>query len=166
MTTIEDLSPDQFALVASWLTRPDTNRWLTGEWRGRQVEPTTIAIAVRSKRNRLFLVRTDGNPSGLVALADIDLPDGTAMVWYALGDLQLAGRGVTSRAVRLVAEVAFNSLGLSSLHAWIMEDNVPSRRVLQKSGFRDAGRLREASRSGERLVDRLYFDLLPKDLAG
>lgn len=161
MTSIEDLAPDHFETVAAWLSRPEINKWLTGEWRDREVVATTIAVAVRNKRSRLFLVRHEGAPCGLVALADIDLADRTAMIWYILGEANLSGRGITSEAVRLLAKEAFGSGGVSSLYAWIMEDNVPSRKVLEKAGFREAGRIRGATRSSGRQVDRVYFDLLP-----
>ena len=32
------------------------------------IDPTVIGVAVRYKRNRFFLVRSDGVPCGLVAL--------------------------------------------------------------------------------------------------
>lgn len=163
MTTIEDLAPAHFETVAAWLARPEINRWLTGEWRGRDVTASTIAIAVRNKRNRIFLVRHDAQPAGLVALSEIDVHDRIANVWYVLGEAGFGGRGITSEAVRQLARSGFESLGLRALHAWIMEDNVASRRVLEKAGFREAGRLRRAAASLDRQVDRVYFDLLPDD---
>ncbi len=161
--SIEDLAPEQFELVAGWLSRPEVNRWLTSEWRDRQVQAATIAMAVRNKRNRLFLVIHDGVPCGLAALADIDSVDRTAMVWYVLGEPELAGRGITSAAVRLVARKAFDELGLASLYAWIMDDNAASRRVLEGTGFRLAGRIRGATCSAGRQADRVNFDLVALD---
>ena len=52
----------------------------------------------------------------------------------------------------------FNELSLASIYAWIMEGNEPSRTVLEKNGFLEAGKLRKASRSGEYQVDRIIFD--------
>ncbi len=146
-------------MVARWLSRPDVNQWLSSEWRGRVIEPALIAIAVRNKRNRFFLVRTNGAACGFVALADLDIVDRIAMVWYALGDPSSGGAGVTTAAVGLLARIAFESLDLEALHAWVIEGNEPSRRVLLKNGFRESGRLRNAAvRDGAR-VDRIYFDL-------
>lgn len=166
MVAIEDLLPEYFELVAGWLSRPNTNRWLTSEWRDREVSPSMIAIAVRNRRNRLFLVKNDGIPSGLVGLSDIDLPDKTAMIWYVLGDLALSGRGITSDAVLKLENFAFSQMGLSSLYAWIMEDNIASERVLLKAGFERAGCLRLAANSAGRQVSRVYFDIThPGDVA-
>ncbi len=163
MVTVEALVPDQFQQAAEWLSQPETNRWLTSEWRGRQVDPVTIALVVRNKRNRLFLVRWDGQPCGVVGLADIDPPDRVAMVWYALGEKAFGGKGITTEAVRQVVQRAFAELALRSVYAWIMEDNVGSRRVLEKAGFREAGRIRSATCSADAQVDRVYFDVCSDD---
>lgn len=123
-----------------------------------------VAITVRNRRNRLFLVRFAGEPAALVALADLEVADRTAMVWYFLGDETLAGRGVVSGAVRQLAALAFEELGLASLYAWAMEDNVASQRVLLSAGFRDAGRLRKSACSAGEQVDRIYYDLVPGEI--
>jgi RimJ/RimL family protein N-acetyltransferase len=160
VTTIESLEPDHFEDVAHWLSRPEISRWLSGEWRGQEATPTLLAITARSRRNKLYLVRHDSFPCGLVALADIDLADRLAMVWYLLGDDRLKGRGIISEAVSQLTRRCFAELSLESLYAWIMEDNVASRRVLEKTGFRECGRFRKAACSNGTQVDRVYFDLI------
>lgn len=164
MTAIEFLKPEHCELVAGWLAHSQINQWLTTEWRQRAASGPVVAVALRNKRNRLFLVTHDGFECGLAALADIDLGDRTAMVWYLLGDSRVAGRGVVTEAVRRVARHGFDEMGLRCIYAWIMEDNAPSRRVLEKNGFREVGRLRQATLSNGRQVDRIYFDLIPEDV--
>lgn len=161
MTSIEPLLPEHFEQVAGWLSRPETNKWLSGEWRDHEATPSILAIAVRNRRNKLYLVRHESSACGLVGLADIDPADRIAMVWYLLGDDRLKGRGIVSEAVRQLARLAFSELSLASLYAWIMEDNIASRRVLEKSGFRECGRFRNAASSNGKQVDRIYFDLIP-----
>jgi RimJ/RimL family protein N-acetyltransferase len=164
VTTIEELIPDHFELVAQWLSKTENNRWLTSEWRERKVNATLIAIAARNRKNRFFLVRYDSQPCGLIALADIDTADKTAMIWYVLGDKNLSGRGITSDAVRQLVRLAFDQMGLVSMYAWAMEDNAGSKRVLQKAGLREAGRIRYAASSGGLQVDRIYFDLIASEV--
>lgn len=132
MTTIEELIPDYFELVAQWLSKAEINRWLTSEWRNRDVDATLIAIAARNRKNRFFLVRYDCQPCGLIALADIDTTDRTAMIWYTLGDKNLSGRGITSDAVRQLVRLAFDQMGLVSMYAWAMEDNAGSKGYYKK----------------------------------
>jgi RimJ/RimL family protein N-acetyltransferase len=164
MTTISELAPEHFELVAAWLSDPEINRWLTGEWRDKRATPGLVAMMARNKRNRVYLVHFQGKPCGLVALADIDRVDKTAMVWYLLGEATLARHGITSHAVRTLVSLSFQQLGLSSIYAWAMEDNEPSKAVLQRVGFREVGRIRQAASSRGRQLDRVYFDLVADEL--
>ena len=164
MITIQALNPEHFGLVARWLSKPEINRWLTAEWRDRAVNASLIAIAARSRRNKLFLVRCSDEPCGLVALANINAADKTAMVWYVLGEQELSGRGITSEAVTQLTRFCFGEMGLASVYAWIMEENMASRSVLEKAGLREAGRIRCAASSGGRQVDRIYFDLIASEV--
>lgn len=157
---IEPLTAADFESVARWLATPALNRWLIAEWREREANPTLLAIATRNRRNRFFLVRYQGEACGLVALSDLDAAEKTAMIWYLLGDPRLAGKGITSIAVRELVTLAFRELGLRSLHAWAMQQNEASLRLLRKTGFREAGRLRQSACLDGAPTDRIYFDLI------
>jgi RimJ/RimL family protein N-acetyltransferase len=163
MITIEPLGADDFGIVARWLATPSINRWLTADWREKPANPTIVAIAVRNRRNRFFLVRFSGEPCGVVALSDVDATDKTGMVWYLLGESRLSGQGITSHAVADLIRISFRELGLRALYAWAMEENAASRRVLAKAGFREAGRLRQSASLEGRQTDRIYFDLIADD---
>jgi len=160
VTTIEQLQADDLSLVATWLSRNEINRWLTAEWRNRVASTTLLAIAMRNPKNRLFLIRCNGQACGLVALADIDVADATGMIWYVLGEPGFARNGIASEAVRQLVRKSFQELKLQSLYAWIMEDNVASAKLLHKVGFREVGRIRQAASSNRQQVDRIYFDLI------
>ena len=163
MTNIETLGLQHFQLVADWLSKPEINQWLTSEWRDRTVTSALVAMAVRSKRNRLYLARHDGRPCGLTAIAELDTADSTAMVWYLLGDQTLSGRGIISEALRLMILNSFSEFRLEGLYAWAMANNSASIRVLQKVGFREVGRMRRAAHSRHGQVDRIYFDLVANE---
>lgn len=165
MVGIEPLAAEYFPLVATWLSQAEINQWLTSEWRGRTIDPSLIGIAVRNKRNRLFLARADDVPCGLVALAEWDIVDKIAMIWYVLGDPASGGRGVITQSVRELVHTSFETLGIEALHAWIIEGNERSRRVLEKNGFREAGRLRLSVVHDGARCDRIYFDL-PREKSG
>jgi RimJ/RimL family protein N-acetyltransferase len=162
LTAIEPLTHEHFALLAQWLSNADINQWLMSDWRGRVIDPVVVGVAVRNKRNRFFLVRCDNEPCGMVALADWDAVDRIAMVWYLLGVPAFGRRGVMTDALRMLVRLAFQEFGIEALHAWIIEDNSRSRRVLERSGFQEAGRLRLATSRDGRRMDRVYFDLIAR----
>jgi [ribosomal protein S5]-alanine N-acetyltransferase len=54
-------------------------------------------------------------------------------------DESVAGRGIMPTAVALAADYCFTSLGLHRIEVCIRPENAPSRRVVEKLGFREEG---------------------------
>lgn len=76
------------------------------------------------------------------------------------------GRGLTTRAIRLVSQWAFDTLGCQRLQLRADKDNVPSLRVAEKAGFQREGVLRAVHFNARvnRRVDYVMYSLLPADL--
>jgi len=49
------------------------------------------------------------------------------------------GKGYGTEAAKVSLLHAFHTIGLEDVHAWIFSENLPSRRVLEKSGFSGSG---------------------------
>jgi ribosomal-protein-alanine N-acetyltransferase len=158
--SIARLGPEQFEMAAGWLARPEINRWLYSEWRGRAVDEKLVAVVAMNARNALFSVNCGHQAAGLVALGELNRTDGAASVWYLLGSNRLGRRGVISEGLRLLCEVAASEFRLHTLHASVIEGNRGSVRVLEKCGFQYAGRLREAFKLDDGFADRLLYDRL------
>ena len=75
------------------------------------------------------------------------------------------GRGIASGAVVLLSEWAFARLELQRLQLSIRPDNVASRRVAEKAGYRYEGTLRSSKLIRGTRVDAALYSLLPRDLA-
>jgi RimJ/RimL family protein N-acetyltransferase len=88
---------------------------------------------------------------------------GQALVGYGLTRVW-RGRGFASRAVRLVADWAFDVAAVARLSAGTAPDNIASQRTLERAGFRREGyeRARLPSLDGGR-VDNVAWALLPGD---
>lgn len=111
-------------------------------------------------------IAQQGRPSpalGEVSLAGIDLVNRRASVGYWLGP-DARGRGLASRAVRLLCRWAFDDLGLARLELTCGPDNPGSRGVAERCGFRLEGCLRShmTFKGGRR--DSLVYGLLPAEL--
>jgi len=76
------------------------------------------------------------------------------------------GRGLTSRAVRLVSRWSFEELGCERLQLRADSDNAASQRVAGKTGFTREGVLRSVhfNPRQQRRVDFVMFSLLPGEL--
>jgi RimJ/RimL family protein N-acetyltransferase len=150
-------------LVASWLAVPDNHKWLDF---GQGVQaPSAVSLRLMAQRDlhRFYLFTADDGeePIGIVALSNIDAKFGTATLWYLLGDKTRGAGGYTTRAVKHAVASAFGELGLKAVNAWAVERNAASVRVLEKAGFRPAGRQRKCHVVDGVPCDRLLFDVLP-----
>ena len=111
-----------------------------------------------------FAIELDGRAVGSMALGfKEDRSVAEAGYWLAA---EHRGRGVTTRALRLVAAWAFRECGIERLELRADVENVASQRVAQKAGFTREGVLR-AQRYNPRLgrrVDLVMFSLLRGEL--
>jgi RimJ/RimL family protein N-acetyltransferase len=74
------------------------------------------------------------------------------------------GKGLATRAVRLVATWALRDLGLARLALMTEPSNDASQCVAERSGFRREGVLRSYAEIDGRRIDYVVFSLLPSDL--
>ena len=162
---IEPVEQAHVELVASWLTRPDVTQWLDFG-RGRQALPApAVAMLLRQDAHRLWLVRdTDGEPVGVVALAEINPAFGTAVLWYVVGAQTARGRGIATAAVTAALVEAFGPLALHVVQAWAVDGNDASIKVLERNGFRRVGRQRACHIVVGERRDRVLFDGLADDV--
>jgi RimJ/RimL family protein N-acetyltransferase len=95
------------------------------------------ASSWRDGTDASFLVvdRTSGVLLGAIGLQKLDAVAGEAYIGYWV-EAAARRRGVATRALRLVAAWAFETLGLERLQAQVFTDNPWSQRVLEKAGFR------------------------------
>ena len=96
------------------------------------------------------------------ALPCIGFVEGRAGVGYWLVPAA-RGRGVATRAVRLLARWAFDALGVARLELTCGPDNVASQRVAERCGFTREGLMRAhlPFKGGRR--DTVLYSLLPDD---
>jgi RimJ/RimL family protein N-acetyltransferase len=97
------------------------------------------------------------------SLYDVELEQRRAAVGYWLAP-EARGRGVATRAVRLIARWAFEDLEVARLELTCSPDNHASQRVAERCGFTRQGLLRSHTQfKGERR-DTVVFRLLSGEL--
>jgi RimJ/RimL family protein N-acetyltransferase len=100
---------------------------------------------------------------GSVSLYDVSLEQGRAATGYWLAP-GARGRGVASRAVRLLAQWGFAELGLSRIELTCGPDNEASARVAARCGFVREGVMRSHLRFKGGRRDTVLFSLLSDEL--
>jgi RimJ/RimL family protein N-acetyltransferase len=139
-----------------WVPRPYT----------REDAETYVQTCLESGDERHPLAITDAETAELLGSIDMGLNSmsyrGHIGYWVVAG---ARGRGVCTRALRLLARWALEELQLQRLELITDPDNVASQRVAEKVGFRREGVLRSHLRHPDgRLRDSVMFSLLPGEL--
>jgi RimJ/RimL family protein N-acetyltransferase len=125
----QDPEIPRWTAVPSPYTRADAERFIVA---------SEAEAAAGKSANLLAVDARDGSLLGSFSVLELDRAPGYGEIgyWVAAG---ARGRGVATRAVRLLADWARRELGLTRLEILSHLDNAPSRRVAEKAGFRDTG---------------------------
>ena len=135
-------NPDE-AFVRSWIRRYE-NGWDDGSSAG------------------FAIVGHEGAVLGFAAAVHLDLPAAEAELGYVLGR-QARGRGVATRALRLLTRWSFDDLGLERVELLIQPENGPSERVAERAGYRFEGVLRSKHVMNGRRADFGVWSVLRDD---
>jgi RimJ/RimL family protein N-acetyltransferase len=134
---------DREAFMAHWA------RLAAGAATGRRADSTPPRSPFESIVHRTILA--DDAVAGYVSKFE---HDGASEVCYFLGR-DYWNKGIASRALAMfLAEVTTRPL-----HAGIAFDNIGSRRVLEKCGFRETGRVRGFARMRGEEIEEIRFEL-------
>jgi RimJ/RimL family protein N-acetyltransferase len=135
----QDPEIPRWTLVPSPYTRAHAEEFIAaGEPEARAGKAVSL-LAVDARDGRLL---------GSFSLMELDRAPGFGEIGYWVA-ADARGRGVATRAVRLLADWARSELALSRIEVLPHRDNAPSRRVAEKAGFRDTGELKPCPRADD-----------------
>ncbi|MGF7118890.1 GNAT family N-acetyltransferase [Methanobacterium oryzae] len=101
-------------------------------------------IEIAKNNNCFFAITVNDEAVGGIGLTlGEDIERISAEVGYWLGE-EYWGKGITSLALKGIIDYGFNSLKLERIFAVPLENNIGSRRVLEKNGFVLEGILRKS----------------------
>lgn len=153
-----------YAVIAA--NRPYLARWLP--WAAGEDREATLGF-IRAARRQIgdndgfqTLITRGGRPIGAVGFHGVDWPHRSSSIGYWLAQDQ-QGQGIVTRAVQALLDHAFGAWRLNRIEIRTGVENLPSRDVAERLGFRDEGRLLQAERVGERWVDHVLYAMLAAD---
>jgi RimJ/RimL family protein N-acetyltransferase len=79
---------------------------------------------------------------GVIGLKGIDLVNRKASLGYWIGE-EYWDKGIATAAVQLVISYVFSELELEEIYAYVLLENKPSIRVLEKNGMNQIGEINE-----------------------
>jgi RimJ/RimL family protein N-acetyltransferase len=127
----QDPEIPRWTLVPSPYTRADAEAFLLRSAEEEAAGKTVNLLAVDADDDTLL---------GSFSLMELDREPGYGEIGYWVA-AEARGRGVATRAVRLLADWARDALGLTHIDVLPHRDNAASRRVAEKAGFHDTGEL-------------------------
>jgi ribosomal-protein-alanine N-acetyltransferase len=131
--------------------------------------PKTLSEAKKEIRERLlatkkgkaetFAIEVDGIYAGFVNIHDLTKKERykhTAVIGYCTHP-KYRGRGITTKAVKLVTDYAFKKYKLKRISGWCRTFNKASSRVLEKAGYKLEGIMRKNKfKDGKYLDDMVW----------
>jgi len=137
---------------------PDVVRWV-GAPEGSAAE----VLALNERRwaagsPTLSICEQEGHCVGLIWINVRESDRTTGSVGYFV----LPGardRGIATAAVRMVCRWARSDLGITRLRLVTEPGNVASRRVAERSGFRQTAIIEAAATVGDRVIDHVVYEL-------
>lgn len=103
---------------------------------------------------------------GNIWLWDINTTDRKAEVRILFGEQAARDHGYGTEAIRLLADLAFDTMGLHRLYAYVFSINPRAKRAFEKAGFRSEGVLRQDRHLGDEYVDVYLLGQLSSDRGG
>ena len=150
--------PRDIPAIEAGIRDRDVIRWI-----GPTQDSADGVIALNQQRwangsPTLSICEPDGTCVGLVWINMRDGDETTGWLGYWLLP-NARGRGLATRAVRLISVWAMREVGLTKFRLTTEPGNKRSRRVAERSGFRQTGILHHQATINGRLVDQAVYEL-------
>ena len=147
---------------------PEIPRWTVvpyhyTERHAREFISGTAADLMAGRELALAVVETDDRLVGAIGLSNFDWPDLKGEVGYWVV-AEARGRGIGTRATRLVSVWALTHLGLERVELLANPRNEASQALAERAGFKREGVLRQYRRRHGVREDLVMFSLLAEDV--
>jgi RimJ/RimL family protein N-acetyltransferase len=127
----QDPEIQRWTFVPSPYTRADADHYIALSEQEAAAGTAVHLVAVDAE---------DGRVLGSFSIMELDREPGYGEIGYWVA-AEARGRGIATRAVRLLTDWGRAELGLTRLEILPHKDNEASKRVAEKAGYRDTGQL-------------------------
>lgn len=158
--TIRKFEYKDIAKKVEWINNPENNQFLHYDI-PLEVEKTQKWFEVNSGRMDRYdgIIEADGVPCGTIGLLNIDRKNSKAEYYIAMGETALKGRGVSTKASKLILDYGFKQLNLNKIYLFTEKNNIPAQRLFEKVGFLKEGCMRSDIFSHGKYVDRFAYGI-------
>ncbi|MHC4159148.1 MAG: GNAT family N-acetyltransferase [Planctomycetota bacterium] len=114
---------------------------------------------VKSEFKLGIVLRETGRVVGIVTLSQIDQQKKSAQIGFWIGK-RYWGRGLTTESINLALKFVFGDLKLDRIDAWTFENNIGSKKVMEKCGLKLEGVIKKAYFKFNEYHDKLNYSIL------
>jgi D-alanine-D-alanine ligase len=108
----------------------------------------------------IFLDKNGNVPVGYGALYDVDYRIKKGEISFLIGNKAYLSKGYGSEIATAMVSFCFTEFGLTTIFASAVAENLPSRKALEKAGFREIGIRRKSHLVGSTYYDEVFFDIV------
>lgn len=141
---------------------PNIARYLTNAFPSpytKEKADAFVAMANQEDPPRILAITLDEQPVGAIGLhPQMDIHCQNAEMGYWLGE-PYWGRGIMTRAIRLMATYGFTHLPVNRIFARPFSTNIGSQRALEKAGFTLEARLQGTILKHGEVLDELIYGI-------
>ncbi|MET9063879.1 GNAT family N-acetyltransferase [Streptosporangium sandarakinum] len=161
------IEPSDAEALWRWHSDPEVMRWMDDPY------PPSLALTRKQLEERgsdsygnlnLMIETLDGRTIGIVALREAEPEIGEAKLDIYLGEKDTWGQGYATDAMRTICRYGFGKMRLHRISLTAVAENEAARRVYEKVGFVEEGRMREAFRRDGKWHDKVIMGLLEDEL--
>ncbi len=132
------------ARFIAWFADTEVTRYLANAFPlSLQGEEEAIKRMGEAKDTVWWVIEAEGKAIGATGIHRVDWINAHAITGTIIGDKSCWRKGYGSEAMALRTDYAFRQLNLHKLKSETFMENEPSKRALQKAGYRQVGVYRE-----------------------
>ncbi len=148
-------NPDMIRFLSVYKphSKEEEEEWIEKTWEERK-KGEKYAFAIEEKEN--------GELIGSISLMDIEDNNKRAEIGAWIKQ-EYWGKGYGTEAEKLIIKYGFEELNLHSIYGRVYEFNKRSQRAVEKTGFKKAGRFREAIYRHGEYHDAILYDILKEE---
>jgi [ribosomal protein S5]-alanine N-acetyltransferase len=128
-------------------------------------EPITKWLALPAEKRRpcwVIVLRENDHVIGIISFNQLSREDHSGQLGYEAAHDQW-GKGIATEAVRAVVGYGFDTMGLNRIAAYCWEGNRASQRVMEKTGMRYEGTLRQLRYAKGAHRDMRFYSVLAEE---
>ena len=150
-----------------WINNPVNNTYLHYEL-PLEIEKTENWYDKNKNRADRYdaVIEVDGAAVGLIGLLSIDNNNRKAEYYVTIGEHEYLGKGVASKATKLLLEYAFKQLGLNRVYLFTECENLAAIKSYERVGFKCEGVIKHDIFSKGRFVNRYLYGISKEDFYG